>query len=137
MPIARSSPARSSEWFSFREQPMNIVRAATAPFYTAPGHAGMQMRRLQGREAGPSDTAWLGLSVIAPGGGTTLAAAPVEKFYLVIDGVLSVETDDASGHGSAELGPLDSIRVAPNESRRLSNRGTTACSVLLVMPNLP
>ena len=53
---------------------MHVVRFAEAPPYEATGHHAMRMVRLQGREAGPSDTLWLGVSRIEPGGGTTLDA---------------------------------------------------------------
>ena len=116
---------------------MNIMRAAAAPPYSAPGHDRMQMRRLQGREAGTSDTAWLGLSVIEPGGGTTSSAASVEKFYVVLEGVIEVESIGAKGTHVTELGPLDSVRFEPHEARRLTNRSTRSCTLLLVMPNSP
>jgi len=69
---------------------MHVMRIADAPSYEAPGHYDMTMRRIQGREAGPSDTVWMGMSVIASGGGTTFAASPVEKFYVVLHGELEV-----------------------------------------------
>jgi mannose-6-phosphate isomerase-like protein (cupin superfamily) len=117
---------------------MHIVPLEQAPRYEAPGHSGMQMRRLQGREAGPSDSVWLGLSVIEPGGGTTTAASGVEKFYVVIEGRLQVTA--CNGHEQvavALLGPMDSCRIAPGESRRLHNPTSQACKVLLAMPNEP
>ena len=114
---------------------MHLVRHDDAPPYDAPGHAGMRMRRLQGREAGPSDSVWLGLSIIEPGGGTTLNASDSEKFYLVIEGELQVETADGDARATATLRPLDSCRIAPGESRRLLNAGHHVCKLLLVMPN--
>ncbi len=42
--------------------PMHIVRFDAAPAYEAPGHDLMRMVRLQGREAGPADSLWLGVS---------------------------------------------------------------------------
>ena len=109
---------------------MNVVRIEGAPPYEAPGHDGMRMVRLQGREAGPSDTLWLGLSRIAPGGGTTLDAAAVEKFYVVWAGEVVV----SNGVEEVTLKPLDSVRIAPGEARRLSNRGSHEALVLLAMP---
>ena len=47
---------------------MHVVPITKAPFYTAPGHMQMLMQRLQGMEAGPSDTVWIGCSVLEPGG---------------------------------------------------------------------
>ena len=54
---------------------MHVTRLDSAPAYDAPGHAGMRMLRLQGREAGPADQLWLGLSTLLPGGGTRRPAA--------------------------------------------------------------
>lgn len=116
--------------------PMHVVPYDAAPGYDAPGHHGMQMRRLQGREAGPADSLWLGLSVIAPGGGTTTSASAVEKFYVVIEGRLEVSAQGDDGRVAvAVLGPLDSCRIAPGESRRLHNPADGPCTVLLAMPH--
>jgi mannose-6-phosphate isomerase-like protein (cupin superfamily) len=109
---------------------MNVVRIEAAPPYEAPGHDKMRMARLQGREAGPADTMWLGLSRIAPGGGTTLDAAAVEKFYVVWAGEVTV----SNGSEAVTLGALDSVRIAPGESRQLTNRTDQDAVVLLAMP---
>lgn len=113
---------------------MHVTRLDGAPSYEAAGHAGMAMRRLQGREAGPADTLWIGHSTIAPGGGTTLSASDVEKFYVVLSGALRIDASSALGESTARLAPLDSARIAPGEARRLTNEGTEPCVVLLVMP---
>jgi hypothetical protein len=73
---------------------MNIIRYAHAPFYEAPGHFDMRMRRLQGREAGPADHMWIGVSEIAPGGGTTLDQSAIEKFYVVLEGEVTISNGD-------------------------------------------
>ncbi len=115
---------------------MHVVRIEEAPRYDAPGHALMAMRRLQGREAGPAQQLWIGLSVIEPGGGTSLAASEVEKFYVVLEGELEVGTQGETP-ATARLQALDSCRIAPGEPRRLLNPGTAPCRVLLVMPHAP
>jgi quercetin dioxygenase-like cupin family protein len=109
---------------------MHVVRFAEAPGYAAPGHLDMSMVRLQGREAGPSSDIWMGVSVIAPGGGTTLSSSPQEKMYVVLDGTLEV----SNGKTGVSLGKWDSCRIAGGEDRRLSNRTSTPAVVLLVMP---
>lgn len=113
---------------------MHVVPRSRAPHYDAPGHHRMQMQRLQGREAGPSASVWIGLSMIEPGGGTNASASDVEKFYVVVEGTLTVEAVADGQRRSAVLGPLDSCRIAPGESRELRNAGDVPCSVLLVMP---
>lgn len=109
---------------------MHVTRLADAPAYEAPGHAAMRMLRLQGREAGPADTLWLGLSHLLPGGGTTLDASPLEKMYVVVEGEVTV----TNGTETATLGPWDSCRIAPNERRALANRTNRPATVLLAMP---
>jgi len=76
---------------------MHVTRLDAAPAYGAPGHAGMRMLRLQGREAGPADQLWLGLSTLLPGGGTTLDASDIEKMCVVLEGgvVVSDGTEEA------------------------------------------
>ena len=65
---------------------MHVNRLADLKPYEAPGHHDMRMFRMQGRDAGPSDTAWLGMSQLLPGGRIDLSASPEEKFYVVLDG---------------------------------------------------
>ncbi|GEO41557.1 hypothetical protein SAE02_57050 [Skermanella aerolata] len=109
---------------------MHVVRFESAPAYDAPGHDRMRMSRLQGREAGPSDTVWLGLSRIDPGGGTTLDASGVEKMYVVLEGEVVI----SNGEEEATLRPWDSVRIAPGEKRALANRTGQPAAILLVMP---
>jgi mannose-6-phosphate isomerase-like protein (cupin superfamily) len=109
---------------------MHIVRFADAPAYTAPGHHDMAMVRLQGREAGPSSEFWIGVSVIAPGGGTTLSSSPQEKMYVVLDGTLHL----SNGESEVTLGKWDSCRIAGGEDRRLTNMTNSPVTVLLAMP---
>jgi quercetin dioxygenase-like cupin family protein len=109
---------------------MNITRFSAAPTYFPPGHSDMRCLRLQGHEAGPSDTLWLGLSHLLPGGGTTLDASPFEKHYVVLEGEVTIVTEE----GVETLGAWDSCRLAPGEKRRLENRTNRPASVLLAMP---
>jgi mannose-6-phosphate isomerase-like protein (cupin superfamily) len=113
---------------------LHVVAFDAAPRYEAPGHHGMVMRRIQGREAGPADTVWMGVSVIEPGGGTTSAASGVEKFYLVLDGQLEVIAGSAGAQRVAHLKAHDSCRIAPGEARQLRNTSDEPCTALLVMP---
>jgi len=92
------------------------------------------MQYLQGRDAGPAQAAWIGLSCIAPGGHTTLSASAQEKFYVVIEGALEITGVSPAGVSTTSvLGPLDSCRIAPGEARQLHNRSADPVRVLLVM----
>ena len=114
---------------------MNVTRFAAAPDYFPPNHDGMRCRRLQGHEAGPAESLWLGLSEIAPGGHTDLKGSGVEKHYVVIRGQLTVIAQQPGAAPEEKvLGPLDSCRIAPNEARQLVNRSNETVVVLLAMP---
>lgn len=93
----------------------------------------MRCLRLQGREAGLSDTIWLGMSQILPVGHTSLDASPIEKIYFVIDGELTIETAESE----TVLYPFDSCRIASNEGRALKNHTSRNAVVLLAMPLAP
>jgi len=109
---------------------VNVTRLAAAPTYDPPNHTDMRCLRLQGHEAGPAEALWLGLSHILPGGHTSLDASGVEKHYVVLDGAVTVVTED----GEATLEAWDSCRLAPGEKRRLENRTNRPASILLAMP---
>jgi quercetin dioxygenase-like cupin family protein len=109
---------------------MHVVRLADAPRYDAPGHHDMRTLRLQGREAGPADILWVGMSQILPGGGIAASASPEEKMYVVLEGEVAFE----AGGERAVLRQWDSCRIAPNETRALRNETGRPAVVLLAMP---
>ena len=94
----------------------------------------MVMRRLQGLEAGHTDSVWIGLSVIDPGGGTTSTASSVEKFYVVVEGEVQITAVRDGTVQTAVLGTLDSCRIAPGEHRQLFNATSAPAKILLAMP---
>lgn len=109
---------------------MNLTRLAAAPAYFPADHTDMRCLRLQGHEAGPSQALWIGLSHLLPGGHTGFDASPLEKHYVVLDGAVTVITEE----GERTLGVWDSCRLAPGERRRLENRTNRPASILLTMP---
>ena len=116
---------------------MNITRFSQAPPYVAPRHFDMHGLRLQGHEAGPSQTLWMGVSVIAPGGHTGLDPSPLEKHYVVLEGEVTLVSERDGITTEAVLGRHDSACFAPGEKRQLINRSTSAASILLAMPYPP
>jgi mannose-6-phosphate isomerase-like protein (cupin superfamily) len=112
---------------------MEVVRLSEAKPYQAPGHFDMRGLRLQGHEASGAESFWVGLSHFLPGGGAGLDATPVEKVYVVLAGEVTVATETEI----ATLGPFDSCRLAPNESRSIENRTNLPATMLVVMPYPP
>jgi len=109
---------------------MHVTRIETARPYEAPKHFDMRSLRLQGFDASPTDGFWVGLSHFLPGGGAESDATPLEKVYVVLDGEVTVVTDD----GEHELGPLDSCHIAAGERRSIENRTNRPATMIVVMP---
>jgi len=109
---------------------MRVTRIEAARPYEAPKHYDMRALRLQGFDASPSENFWVGLSHFLPGGGAESDATPLEKVYVVLDGEVTVITDD----GEQQLRPLDSCHLAPSERRSIENRTNRPASMLVVMP---
>jgi mannose-6-phosphate isomerase-like protein (cupin superfamily) len=117
---------------------MHVTRIEAAPEYQAPNHFDMRCLRLQGREAGPAEQLWIGMSIIQPGGRTGLDPSPMEKHYVVLEGELTVvgELPDQPAEQTV-LGVQDSCRFAPGERRQLINHTDRVARVLLAMPFEP
>lgn len=113
---------------------MHVTRFEAAPEYFPPRHEGMRCLRLQGHEAGPAEQLWLGISVIEPGGHTSLDASPLEKHYFVVEGELTLIGELDGQRSEALLQRNDSCRFAPGESRQLVNHSSGRATVLLAMP---
>ena len=114
---------------------MNVTRFASAPQYFPANHDGMRCVRLQGHEAGPATSVWLGVSEIAPGGHTDLKGSGVEKHYVVLRGEVTVVAQSpGEPRQEALLKQYDSCRIAPGEARQVVNRGAETALLLLAMP---
>lgn len=109
---------------------MEVTRLDQARPYDAPKHHDCTALRLQGFDASDAGAFWVGLSHFLPGGGAEHDATPLEKIYVVVDGEVTVVTDD----GEATLRPLDSCRLAPGEARSVENRTNRPASMLVAMP---
>jgi mannose-6-phosphate isomerase-like protein (cupin superfamily) len=109
---------------------MHVTRLADARPYEAPKHHHMVGLRLQGWDASPSESFWVGLSQFLPGGGAESDATPLEKVYVVVDGSVTVVTDD----DEVELQALDSCHLAAGERRSIENRTNRTAYMLVTMP---
>jgi quercetin dioxygenase-like cupin family protein len=110
---------------------MQLTRLSDAQPYEAAKHFDMRGLRLQGWDASPAEGFWVGLSQFLPGGGAESDSTPLEKVYVVLDGEVTVATEE----GESVLGPLDSCYLAPGERRSIENRTNRTASMLVVMPH--
>lgn len=109
---------------------MHVTRLADAKPYEAPKHFAMTGLRLQGFDASPAASFWVGLSHFLPGGGAEMSASALERVYVVLSGAVTVVTEA----GEATLTTMDSCHLAAGETRAIVNRTNQPASMLVVMP---
>jgi glyoxylate utilization-related uncharacterized protein len=109
---------------------MEVTRYDEAPSYEAPGHFDVYGLRLQGFEVTKTRNFWMSISHFLPKGGCTYDATPLEKVYFVLDGEVTIKTEE----GEVTLKKYDSIYLAPNETRSIENRTNSPASMLVAMP---
>lgn len=110
---------------------IQVTRFDKAETYDAKKHFGMCAMRLQGQ--GVTDLAdyWVGFSTFLPGGGAEKAASPTGKVYVVLEGEITVTTDE----GDTVLGKYDSCYLAPNTERSIVNATNSTVQMLVISPN--
>jgi glyoxylate utilization-related uncharacterized protein len=113
---------------------MHVTRFSEAATYQAPNHDDMTCYRLQGKEASPCHSMWMGMSVFEPGGQTGFDGSTVEKIYLVVEGEIAVFCESADGVKSeAVLYEQDSCVFLAGEKRQLKNLSKKIAKVFLIM----
>ena len=112
---------------------MLYKRFKDAETYEAPNHFDVVGLRLQGFEEGGPTNQWVGLSQFLPGGGAGPDSTPFEKVYVVLDGEMTVITEDQE----VVLGKYDSCTIPAGEVRKIENRRNDVCTMLVVIPYPP
>lgn len=107
---------------------MNVTRFEEASTYDTVNHHGCVGVRLQGAEVSPVTSFWLGVSTFEPGGGADWDTTGAQKVYLVLEGEMTVETENQK----VTLRPRDSVFLESNERRRIVNE-TESPTVMAVM----
>jgi len=108
---------------------MKKISLAQVKPYEAAGHFKMVALRLSGKDETGAEKFWVGLSHFLPGGGAEFGATPTEKYYLVLEGEITVKTKKEE----ITLGPWDSVYIAPNEGREIINKTNQPASMLVVI----
>ena len=110
---------------------MQVTKYKDAKRYEAANHFDVNALRLQGHEASKTGTFWVGLSHYLPGGKAEKSASDYERVYMVLDGEITVTTEQ----GTVTLGAYDSVHIAPKEVRTVVNNGNHVCTMLVIVSN--
>ena len=112
---------------------MQITKHADAVPYDAPFHTGVDTRRLQGMEVGPTEGFWLGLSVYPPGSKAGPSDIPGEAIYFVVSGEFVLT---CNGH-TERLGQYDSVHFVKGDHRVLVNETDSDAVLAVAIANPP
>jgi glyoxylate utilization-related uncharacterized protein len=110
---------------------MQVTKFKEAKRYEAANHFDVSALRLQGADATKTSTFWCGISHYLPGGKAEKSASDFERVYFVIEGEVTVVTDQ----GTAVLGAFDSVHIAPKEMRFVENRSNSVATMLVIVSN--
>lgn len=112
---------------------MHITKFADAIPYDAPFHTGVDTRRLQGLEVGPTEGFWLGLSVYPPGSMAGPSDIPMEAMYFVVSGEFVLHCNGLT----ERLGQYDSIHFVKGDHRQLINESDSDAVLAVCIANPP
>jgi len=112
---------------------MHVTKHADAVPYDPPFHEGVDCRRLQGMEIGPTDGFWLGLSVYPPGSSAGPSEVMGESIYLVVSGEFVLR---ANGE-TQTLGQYDSVHFVKGDQRQLVNESGSDAVLAVSIANPP
>ena len=110
---------------------MQVTKYKDAKRYEAANYFDVSALRLQGQEATKTSAFWCGVSHYLPGGRAEKSASDFERVYMVLDGEITVTTDQ----GVVVLGPMDSVHIAPKETRTVVNNSNHVCTMLVTVSN--
>jgi quercetin dioxygenase-like cupin family protein len=110
---------------------MHITRHPEAVPYEAPFHTGVDTRRLQGMEVGPTEGFWMGLSVYPPGSTAGPSDIVGESIYLVVSGEFVLR---ANGQ-TERLGQYDSVHFVKGDHRELVNESDADAVLAVAIAN--
>lgn len=107
---------------------MKIMKLDEAKEYPTTGHYDMRALRLQGVDTSNCKDFTLGLSHFLPGGRTDYMEAGVELIYCVVDGELTLTTDE----GTCKLHKFDSVHFDIGDKRSIVNETNMPAAMLVV-----
>ena len=103
---------------------------------TPPHHIDMKTFPLF--EKSPDGDLALSVSYYLPGGGVEMGPQPVEVIFYVLDGCITIQTED----GDIPLEKGEAIHISAGEKKGVRNNGSAPASILVianltVLPELP
>lgn len=118
----------------YRIQRAKGVEGSTVYVYTAGGHNECVPTRLHDKDgAGPNDIEGgkmiMGITYFVPGGYTDFANNPMESIYYILNGEMTLKTDEEE----TVLHAGDSFHCGGGVNKCVKNTGTEVCQMLVCL----
>ena len=107
-----------------------VTKAEEAVTYNPPGHYDVRCTNLHQPAHVDNGELSLGLSHFLPGGGAEMGPCPVEMFYYIVSGEMTVTTGDGEAH---VLHAGDTIHFAKGCERESKNTGIETAKMLVCL----
>jgi len=109
---------------------MKVISVNDAKPYHPPLHHGMVALKLCDAALCDAQQFWCGLSHFLPGGGAEWAYddSPTEKLYLVLEGALTIRTQDQT----RQVSKGEAVFLSPFEGREVVNHTNYPASMLVI-----
>ena len=105
------------------------VEGSTIYTYTAPGHNECVPTRLHDPADVDGGKRIQGITYFIPGGGCDYGANPLESVYYILEGEMTLKTED----GETVLHAGDSFHCCGGCPKSVTNTGTTVCKMLVTL----
>lgn len=105
-----------------------VTKVDESTKYEAKGHFDVRTTRLHDAKDVQGEIT-LGLSHFLPDGGAEMAKSPKELIYYIVEGEMTVTTEDGKEH---KLNAGDSIHLSPYEGRSSRNTGCSSAKMLVI-----
>ena len=107
----------------------HVTKKEEAVTYCPDLHYDMRATRLH-NAADVDGKVTVGLSHFLPGGGAKMSESPAELLYYIVEGEMTVTTDDGKEH---VLHEGDSIHFSPMQGRESKNTGCVTAKMLVII----
>lgn len=114
---------------NYKIQRAKDIEGSTVYTYEALGHNDCVCTRLHDPTDVDAGKMVCGITYFNPGGGTDFGANPLESIYYILEGQMTLKTDD----GETVLNAGDSFHCCGGCNKGVTNTGTTVAQMLVVL----
>lgn len=107
---------------------MNIVNVKDCRGRTPPNHFDMRTFPLVEKLPDSGEQLALSLSYYLPGGGAAFGPQPVEVIFYLLDGALTIQTDN----GERSLAAGEAVHISKGENKGIENRSNATATLLVI-----